>query len=124
MVEGDWHIPWEVSLEINRIRVLKEGLNVAIEHTLREGNKLADFMANIVFSFAGTNFISYNNFQDFESSSFLDQLFVDYSPTNKNFNTCILENDHSHMMTQDCSYNGSSSNSYYATPPNMNHLKE
>uniref|UniRef100_M1BF11 WRKY transcription factor n=1 Tax=Solanum tuberosum TaxID=4113 RepID=M1BF11_SOLTU len=71
-----------------------------------------------------TQDFSYNNFQDFESSSFLDQLFVDYSPTNKNFNTCILENDHSHMMTQDCSYNGSSSNSYYATPPNMNHLKE
>ncbi|KAH0722504.1 hypothetical protein KY289_005548 [Solanum tuberosum] len=63
MVEGDWHIPWEVSLEINRIRVLKEGLNVAIEHTLREGNKLAYFMASIVFSFAGTELISYNNSQ-------------------------------------------------------------
>ncbi|KAH0679086.1 hypothetical protein KY284_020171 [Solanum tuberosum] len=25
MVEGDWHIPWEVSLEINRIRVLNKG---------------------------------------------------------------------------------------------------
>ncbi|KAL3322022.1 hypothetical protein AABB24_039581 [Solanum stoloniferum] len=71
-----------------------------------------------------TQDFSYNNFQDFESSSFLDQLFVDYSPTNNNFNSCILENDHSHMMTQDYSYNGSSSNSYYATPPNMNHLKE
>ncbi|KAL3351746.1 hypothetical protein AABB24_020030 [Solanum stoloniferum] len=71
-----------------------------------------------------TQDFSYNNSQDFESSSFLDQLFVDYSPINKNFNTCILENDHSHMMTQDYSYNGSSSNSYYATPPNMNHLKE
>lgn len=63
--------------------------------------------------------------QDFEFSSFLDQLFVDYSPTNNNnFNTCILENDNSHLMTQDYSYNGISSNSYYATPPNMNHLKE
>ncbi|KAG5573254.1 hypothetical protein H5410_063020 [Solanum commersonii] len=71
-----------------------------------------------------TQDFSYNNFQDFESSSFLDQLFVDYSPTFNNFNTCILENDHSHMMTQDYSYNGSSSNSYYATPPNMNHLQE
>uniref|UniRef100_A0A0V0HEC1 Putative ovule protein n=1 Tax=Solanum chacoense TaxID=4108 RepID=A0A0V0HEC1_SOLCH len=63
MVEGAWHIPWEATMEIRRIQVLKEGLEVAIEHTLREGNKLADFMANIVFSFAGTDSISYNDFQ-------------------------------------------------------------
>ncbi|WMV12206.1 hypothetical protein MTR67_005591 [Solanum verrucosum] len=63
MVEGAWHIPWEVTMEIRRIQVLKEGLEVAIEHTLREGNKLADFMANIVFSVAGTDSISYNDFQ-------------------------------------------------------------
>ncbi|WMV09707.1 hypothetical protein MTR67_003092 [Solanum verrucosum] len=69
MVEGDWHIPWEVTLEINMIRVLKEGLDVAIEHTLREGNKLADFMANIVFSFAGTELISYNTFQSLPSEA-------------------------------------------------------
>ncbi|WMV55803.1 hypothetical protein MTR67_049188 [Solanum verrucosum] len=63
MIERAWHIPWKVSMEVRRIHVLKEGLEVAIVHTPREGNKLADFMANIVFSFAGTNYICYNDFQ-------------------------------------------------------------
>lgn len=42
----------------------------------------------------GYNFqdCDFNNFQDFESSSFLDQLLVDYSPTNNNFNTSLSEN--------------------------------
>ncbi|KAH0711960.1 hypothetical protein KY289_007919 [Solanum tuberosum] len=57
MIEGAWHRPWEVTMEVRRIQILKEGLEVAIVHTLREGNKLVNFMANIVFSFAGTNFI-------------------------------------------------------------------
>ncbi|KAG5620989.1 hypothetical protein H5410_006207 [Solanum commersonii] len=51
-------------MEVRRIQILKEGLEVAIVHTLREGNKLADFMSNIVFSFTSTNFTYYNNFQE------------------------------------------------------------
>ena len=41
-----------------------EGLEVDIVH-----NKIADFMANIVFSFAGTNYICYNDFQDLPSEA-------------------------------------------------------
>ncbi|WMV10913.1 hypothetical protein MTR67_004298 [Solanum verrucosum] len=67
MIEGDWHRPWEVTMEVRRIQIMKGGL--AIVHTLREGNKLADFMANIVFSFAGTYFIYYNNFQELPSEA-------------------------------------------------------
>ncbi|WMV47399.1 hypothetical protein MTR67_040784 [Solanum verrucosum] len=69
MVEGVWHKPWEVTMEVRRIQILKDGLEVAIVHTLREGNKLTDFMANIVFSFAGTNSICYNDFQDLPSEA-------------------------------------------------------
>lgn len=36
---------------------------MAIEHSLRERNKLEDFMANVVFSFADKDFISYIDFQ-------------------------------------------------------------
>lgn len=41
-----------------------EGLEMAIVHTLIEGNNLADFMASIGFSFAGTDYICCNDFQD------------------------------------------------------------
>lgn len=43
MVDGSWDTPWEVVLEIKRIQVLMKVMEVAIEHTLREGNKVADF---------------------------------------------------------------------------------
>ncbi|XP_055820765.1 probable WRKY transcription factor 51 [Solanum dulcamara] len=79
-----------------------------------------NFTFPLLHSHLMTQDYSYN-FEDFESSSFLDQLLVDYSPTNNN--TCLLEN-HSHMMTQEYSYNGSSAHSFYATPPNIKHLKE
>lgn len=64
MIDGLWNFPWEVALEIRRIQVLNEGLEVAVEHSLREGNKLEDFMASFVFSFAGTEKISFISFQD------------------------------------------------------------
>ncbi|XP_049359182.1 uncharacterized protein LOC125823854 [Solanum verrucosum] len=64
MVDGSWDIPWEVSLEIRRIQELMKGMEVVIEHTFREGNKVADFLANLVFSFEGTEIISFNTFQD------------------------------------------------------------
>ncbi|XP_019227105.1 PREDICTED: probable WRKY transcription factor 51 [Nicotiana attenuata] len=59
----------------------------------------------------GYNFqdCDFNNFQDFESSSFLDQLLVDYSPTNNNFSNCLSENPNiNHLKSS----------------TNINHLKE
>ncbi|KAH0720359.1 hypothetical protein KY285_005160 [Solanum tuberosum] len=64
MIDGSWDIPWEVSLEIRIIQELMKGMEVVIEHTLREGNRMADFLANLVFSFVGTEIISFNTFQD------------------------------------------------------------
>lgn len=39
-------------------------IDVVIEHTFREGNKVAHFLANLAFSFASTEIISCNTFQD------------------------------------------------------------
>ncbi|XP_060171291.1 probable WRKY transcription factor 51 [Lycium barbarum] len=60
--------------------------------------------------------------QDFESSSFLDQLLVDYSPTNNNnHSTSLSENP----IMQEININsGNPARSFYATPPHINHLKE
>jgi len=49
MIDGLWNFPWEVALEIRRVQVLKEGLEVAFEHSLRDGNKLADFITLFFF---------------------------------------------------------------------------
>ncbi|XP_009763636.1 putative WRKY transcription factor 51 [Nicotiana tabacum] len=52
------------------------------------------FLYSYMTQDCGYNFqdCDFNNCQDFESSSFLDQLLVDYSPTNNNFNTSLSEN--------------------------------
>ncbi|KAH0776583.1 hypothetical protein KY290_007994 [Solanum tuberosum] len=36
-----------VSPEVRRIQELVKGMEVVVEHTLREGNRLADFLANL-----------------------------------------------------------------------------
>lgn len=46
--------PWTAIIEVRKIKMLMEGREVVVEHVLREGNKVADFLANYVFSFAGS----------------------------------------------------------------------
>lgn len=47
---------------IRRIRELISGGAIQVQHTYREGNALADFLANFCFSFAGTN--TYRSFTE------------------------------------------------------------
>lgn len=54
IINGDWEIPWTVSKEVKTINRIRNGLSVRVQHSLREGNTLANFFANLVFSFAGT----------------------------------------------------------------------
>lgn len=62
VIEGDWRVPWRINSTIIRIKqALSSGEHV-VTHTLREGNKVADFFANIVFDFAGTK--EYTSHQD------------------------------------------------------------
>ena len=53
ILEGKWDIPWSVALEVNSMNLLRRSLSVRVQHSLREGNTLADYFANLVFVFAG-----------------------------------------------------------------------
>lgn len=59
-------VPWVISLEIRRIKSLIENVEVEVEHTLREGNKLADYFANLVFYFAGTRRLTYHLYRNYQ----------------------------------------------------------
>ncbi|XP_015060567.1 probable WRKY transcription factor 51 [Solanum pennellii] len=64
--------------------------------------------------------------QDFEFSSFLDHVLVDYVPIYNNSNsTPLLDiNPTMHEISSSSTNSASSTTSFYATPPNINHLKE
>jgi len=57
ILNGEWEVPWRVTMEVNSINRLRNSLT---QNSLRIENTLVDFFANLVFSFAG-NF-EYNNF--------------------------------------------------------------
>ncbi|XP_070046776.1 uncharacterized protein [Nicotiana tomentosiformis] len=52
IIEGKWDIPWNIGKEVKKIKEIKENYNVIFQHVLREGNTVADFLANLVFYFA------------------------------------------------------------------------
>lgn len=54
ILNGAWEIPSSVTMEVNSIFRLKEVMSVRVQHSLREGNILADFFSNLAFDFAGT----------------------------------------------------------------------
>lgn len=61
VIEGEWHT-WCIRAEEQKIKGIRNHFNVIFQHVLREGNTVANFIANIVFSFAGiTQFHSYND---------------------------------------------------------------
>ncbi|XP_060212032.1 uncharacterized protein LOC132639607 [Lycium barbarum] len=79
ILTGQWETPWIISMIINDISMLKRDKEVRVEHVLREGNGLADFLTNYAFDFAGDhhfqNFTSlpvkeYKSGISFKSSSF------------------------------------------------------
>ncbi|XP_075095205.1 uncharacterized protein LOC142173504 [Nicotiana tabacum] len=60
-IEGEWDSPWCISAEVQKIKEIKNYFNVILQYIFREGNTLADFIANIVFSGAATNqFLSFS----------------------------------------------------------------
>lgn len=69
MIYGEWDVPWSVTMEIRKIKHLMKEREVVIEHVFREGNKVADFLANYVFSFAGTDSIIFSSFQDLSNDA-------------------------------------------------------
>lgn len=61
-IEGEWEIPWTIKAEVQKIVEIKAHFNVMFQHVFREGNKLADFIANTTFYFVGT--ISFHSSND------------------------------------------------------------
>lgn len=49
-------------MEMEDIKIMKEGVPIQLKHTLREGNMLSDFFANMTVNFAGTYMVE--SFQD------------------------------------------------------------
>ncbi|KAH0665111.1 hypothetical protein KY285_026317 [Solanum tuberosum] len=47
-LRNSWKVPWERVEQVEECRVLIEITKARIQHTLREGNNLADFIANAV----------------------------------------------------------------------------
>ncbi|WMV37316.1 hypothetical protein MTR67_030701 [Solanum verrucosum] len=65
IIKGRWEIPWSLSLEVNTVNELMRIVSARVQHSLREGNTLADFLTNLVFIFAGG--FQYNQFQELPS---------------------------------------------------------
>lgn len=58
-----WDVPWSIGMEIRRIQRLMKGLQVVLKRTFTEVNKVADFLANNIFVFVGTDSLTYSSFQ-------------------------------------------------------------
>lgn len=54
ILNGNWEIPWNVTMEVNYINRLRNSMSVRIKHSLREGDTLANVFSNLVFLFGGT----------------------------------------------------------------------
>ncbi|XP_049378033.1 uncharacterized protein LOC125842758 [Solanum stenotomum] len=81
-LRNSWKVPWERVEQVEECRVLMEITKERIQHTPREGNNLADFIANAVIGAVGlvqfNTFITYERKMHFEhgqgSSSFIENL--------------------------------------------------
>lgn len=51
IIDGIWKPPWNIVEQVEEIRRLKERFNLRISYVFREGNKLADHLANYALDF-------------------------------------------------------------------------
>ncbi|XP_060202278.1 uncharacterized protein LOC132630726 [Lycium barbarum] len=56
-----WKIPWQIVEKVEQIQQIMEQLHVQVLHTFREGNQLADFLANATLEVE--NQLEYNIFE-------------------------------------------------------------
>ncbi|XP_075084856.1 uncharacterized protein LOC142168095 [Nicotiana tabacum] len=66
VIEGEWDPPWVIAQNVKRIIEMKDNFNVIFQHMFKEGNSVADFIANMVFSFAGTS--EFHSFSELPSA--------------------------------------------------------
>lgn len=62
MVKGGWEVPWSIIGIITRIQQMMEDELIKVQYIYREWNSLADCLANLCFSFAGT--VNFNTFME------------------------------------------------------------
>ncbi|XP_019256417.1 PREDICTED: uncharacterized protein LOC109234822 [Nicotiana attenuata] len=55
VTEGECDPPWVIANDVKKIIEIEGNFNVVFQDVFREGNLVADFIANIVFSFVGTS---------------------------------------------------------------------
>nr|XP_009759526.1 PREDICTED: uncharacterized protein LOC104212044 [Nicotiana sylvestris] len=72
IIDGLWKPPWNIVDVVEEIISLKEGCNFKISHIFREGNKLADHLAN--YALDSGNIESFNFWELDVSSRRMDQL--------------------------------------------------
>lgn len=62
MVKGEWEAPWSIIGIITRIQQMMEDELIKVQYIYKEGNSLADCLANLCFSFAGK--VNFNTFME------------------------------------------------------------
>nr|XP_009629929.1 uncharacterized protein LOC104119987 [Nicotiana tomentosiformis] len=55
VIKGEWEPHWSIVAEVRKLKEMRDHFNVIFQHVFSEGNTVADFIANIVFSFACTS---------------------------------------------------------------------
>lgn len=61
ILDGTWEVPWVISTDIREIREEIIDKEVMVVHSFREGNKLANFLTNIIINLAGAYSIQFNH---------------------------------------------------------------
>ncbi|XP_047259239.1 uncharacterized protein LOC124891563 [Capsicum annuum] len=60
IITSTWKLPWSVTVELEEIGELLENLNVQVTHVMREGNQLADYLANSALEYIDIIVHSFN----------------------------------------------------------------
>ncbi|KAK4721575.1 hypothetical protein R3W88_011808 [Solanum pinnatisectum] len=63
ILHGSSEVPWSIKVLIKKIEFLRNKKEVEVLHTFREGNKVADYFTNFIFSFAGTKIKTFQSIQ-------------------------------------------------------------
>nr|XP_016450378.1 PREDICTED: uncharacterized protein LOC107775192 [Nicotiana tabacum] len=87
IIDGLWKPPWNIVDAVEEINSLKEGCNFKISHIFREGNKLADHLAN--YALDSGNIESFDFWELDVSSRRMDQL--------KNLSVTLFSQHHMHQ---------------------------
>ncbi|WMV25242.1 hypothetical protein MTR67_018627 [Solanum verrucosum] len=62
IIQQTWRVPWEIAEKVEEIREIMEKIKAKITHIFREGNSLADSLANIAIESQAEH--QYSSFQE------------------------------------------------------------